>query len=157
MLDEFGAWIVRNHAVIRWIERVMGHDLTLHREAVREVYGERDDSALLRLLALDGFDIDAIRAKILTDEVKAAIDAGMTVIPVGGNFVLYIRDRRIVTVLDREKHSVMFSRDKSNRRFRTGAEKHLKGRARRSQTWELRARSERRQAKHKNRSLEEAM
>lgn len=155
--NEHGDWIVRNHAVIRWIERVMGVDLTLHREAVREVYGERDDSALMRLLENDGFDLDGIRATILSDTVRDALAAGMSVIPVGGHFVLYCRDGRIVTVLDLTRHSVAFARVRRSKALRAASEKNLRGRSRRRLGKELKARQERRGAKHRDRIFEEAM
>ncbi|TXH45630.1 MAG: hypothetical protein E6Q97_31260 [Desulfurellales bacterium] len=137
-----GENIVRSHAVIRWIERVMGVDLTLHREAVRQVCGSaNNERALFKLLVEDGYDMEAIRASILSDKVKEALALGLTAIPVGGGFILVVRDGRIVSVLDAQVHSLSFARGRH--RLRMGPAKVFNGRRPRQESRDMRKRRER--------------
>lgn len=89
--------VVTNHAVVRWIERHDGIDLSEVRAAVGGGSGRDVDAAILAALAAGGIDPHAVRRRILTPAVLLAVRSGACSVRVGG-VRLVIADGRIITV-----------------------------------------------------------
>ena len=92
---------VTNHAIVRWLERIEGRDLSPAREAYRAMFGhDPKDGDLVGFLSRYGVeDPAAIRARILTPMVRAAIALGAGSIKTKGHYLI-IEDGRIVTIYE---------------------------------------------------------
>ena len=92
---------VTNHAIVRWLERVEGRDLVSARAAYEDMFGHApNDGDLIAFLARYGAgDMAAIRTRILTPMVRAAIALGARTVKAKGVYPI-IEDGRIVTVYE---------------------------------------------------------
>lgn len=97
------------HALVRWIERVVGNDLKKVRraalEAARASLGDDapetiGDADVIEFIERLGFDLEPMRAKIRALAEPGALLAAKTVIAPGGNR-LVLAGWCVVTVLDR--------------------------------------------------------
>ncbi len=81
------------HALIRWLERIEGIDLTKAKKEMRELgYIDFSDAGVLRYLEeWWRIDIQAIRDKILSNEVRAGMALGATRISFGGVMLCFKR------------------------------------------------------------------
>lgn len=118
--------IITAHAMIRWLERFEGRDLTVMRGAFERTRGHApDDGELLQFLsAYTGERLGDIRARILTPALRTAIALGASKVR-RGRVWLVIAGGCVVTVLYRRR-SILF-RDHA----RTGKRHETKGR----QSW----------------------
>ena len=91
---------VRDHALLRWMERVMDIDVKRsQRELQRTGVKAPANGELARYIAArDGLDLSAIREDMLSPTVKAGLDAGMAVIT-DGKATFGSRDGHICTVI----------------------------------------------------------
>ncbi len=91
--------MVTAHAIVRYVERGMGYDLTdIRREAAADIAPTVDVAIVKRLCAL-GFDIAAIvDTHILTPTVRAAIACGAIGARIGPRLYAVIKDGHVVTV-----------------------------------------------------------
>lgn len=94
---------VTDHALVRWLERVEGMDLTMAREGRQRCPGAwNGDRGLVRVLDRL-IDIEAVRARILTPTAIAAWKAGATSVRVS-NAKLVFCGSVVVSVLPKQLH-----------------------------------------------------
>lgn len=97
------------HALVRWIERVVGNDLRKVRahilQQARATLGDDapaaiGDADVIEFIESSGFNLEPMRAKIRTLAEPGALLAARTVIAPGGKR-LVLQGWCVVTVLDR--------------------------------------------------------
>ena len=87
--------VVTDHAVVRWLERHDGVDLTEARQVVGEL---APDGHLLRYLEQhEGYNIAAIRERICSPAVLVAIGCGATGVR-NDRVRLVITDGKVITI-----------------------------------------------------------
>lgn len=94
-----GRFYITDHALLRYVERIMGVDVGAAREAMgRQLLPETCDADVLGFLAdYMGIDVETVRDRMVTDGVRMACGCGAGGIRVSG--VRYaIADGRVVTV-----------------------------------------------------------
>jgi hypothetical protein len=96
--------VISDHAVVRWLERVCGHDLSKVRKEVEIVTGSppRSDSVLLsHMEQYHRLDVAAIRREIATGDVVSLIGSGIRDVPVRNRrFRLKIKSGKVTTVIE---------------------------------------------------------
>lgn len=85
---------VTDHAVIRFLERVLGWDFSEYAPGMA-------DHEVVRQLETDGIDIEAVRATILTETVMLAGRLGATKVHRHDSTVV-LEDSRVITILPKE-------------------------------------------------------
>ncbi len=124
--------IVTAHAMVRWLERFEGRDLTVMRGAFERTRGRvPDDGELLQFLsAYTGERLGDIRARIVTPALRTAIALGASKVR-RGRVWLVITGGCVVTVLYRRR-AVFFGASGADKHPRRGRWHSSKGRQHRA-------------------------
>lgn len=115
---------ISEHALVRWLERASRIDLAASRAAFERMRGrEPADGELLAFLArFEGLDLPAVRAEMLTANVRRAIAAGCASVRLKG-LRLIVKNGVVVTVVRprQEKLVDRFERGRPRPRRRSSA------------------------------------